>query len=309
MRLIKRVSLSIVALVPPAQGVRATLTASGISRVVVAGGLFQDTFHTTVIRRPPEQIAFTSPINATGILQLEQEGELLLPFESMGVETFWELSLPRPANFLNYDTIADVLMTIEYTALSSANYREQVIRRLDPNVKSDRVFSFRNDFVDAFYELNNPRAGGGSIHVRFETRRNDFPPNINNLRIEHVVMYFARSDTASKSEVAEKDVPVPVANLIFEPKNSDGAFGGPAVSSSDGIISTRRKIPTNGGGSNSEPIGGIAVKWELIIEKHPVGKWELEFPEEMRTRFAGGEIKDILLVITYEASALQWPQY
>ena len=62
-------------------------------------------------------------------------------------------------------------------------------------------------------------------------------------------------------------------------------------------------------GTNSEPIGGIAVKWELIIEKHPVGKWELEFPEEMRTRFAGGEIKDILLVITYEASALQWPQY
>ena len=40
-----------------------------------------------VVRRDPELIAFTSPSNATGLIELEPEGEMLLPFESMGVDT------------------------------------------------------------------------------------------------------------------------------------------------------------------------------------------------------------------------------
>src|SRR6185436_4302321 len=66
LRLISRVSLSVVALVPPRRGLRATLIASGISRVVTGG----DTFQTLTVRRDPELIAFTSPGNATGLLDL-----------------------------------------------------------------------------------------------------------------------------------------------------------------------------------------------------------------------------------------------
>src|SRR5262245_545346 len=49
LRLIKRVRMSIVALVPPVQGVRATLITSGISRVVTGGDVFQ----TILVRRDP----------------------------------------------------------------------------------------------------------------------------------------------------------------------------------------------------------------------------------------------------------------
>lgn len=101
--------------------------------------MFSEVFQTIVIRRSPEQITFTSPVNATGLLELEPEGELLLPFESMGVDTSWELSLPKAANPFDFDTIADVLMTLEYTALASSTYREQVIRRLDSSVSADRA--------------------------------------------------------------------------------------------------------------------------------------------------------------------------
>src|SRR5215475_13175819 len=105
--------MSIIALIPPVQGVRATLITSGISRVVTGGDVFQS----IVVRREPELIAFTAPSNANGLLELEPESGMLLPFESMGVDTNWELQLPRAANPFYYRSIADVLFTVEYTAL------------------------------------------------------------------------------------------------------------------------------------------------------------------------------------------------
>jgi hypothetical protein len=83
LRLITRVRISVIALVPPVRGLRATLSASGLSRAVVARGPFD----TVTLRRQPESIAFTSPINATGRFDLEPESGLLRPFEGMGVDS------------------------------------------------------------------------------------------------------------------------------------------------------------------------------------------------------------------------------
>jgi hypothetical protein len=63
LRLIRRVRVSMVALVPPTVGIRATLTASGLSRVVVKNESFQQ----VTVRRDPEQVALTS---ATGTVAL-----------------------------------------------------------------------------------------------------------------------------------------------------------------------------------------------------------------------------------------------
>ena len=144
--------MSIIALLPPVRGVRATLSASGVSRTVVARGPFD----TVTLRRQPESIAFTAPINATGLFDLEPDNGLLLPFEGMGVDTVWQLELPKAANPFDYNTIADVLLTIEYTALNSQEYRQQVVRDLDRRFSGDRSFSLRNQYPDAWFELNNP---------------------------------------------------------------------------------------------------------------------------------------------------------
>jgi hypothetical protein len=152
LRLIKRVRTSVVALIPPAQGIRATLTASGISRVIIGGDVFQ----TLVVRRDPELVALTSPTNATGLFELDAQSDMLLPFEAMGVDTSWELQMPKAANPFDYRTIADVLITIEYTALHSFEYRQQVIQTLDPKISADRPISLRRQFPDQWYRLHNP---------------------------------------------------------------------------------------------------------------------------------------------------------
>lgn len=283
LRLIKRVSTSVLALIPPTAGIHATLSTTGLSRVVIGGsGLFQK----IDVRRYPESVALTSPINATGLFELTpQNQEMLLPFESMGVDTMWEFRMPRAANQFDYSTIADVLITIDYTALNDFSYRQQVIRELEDSISDDRPFSFRHQLPDQWYHLNNADPAATSITVRFETRRADFSPNIKDLRIQHLVLYFAHADGAAFE--------VPVTHLHFTELGSPGSVGGGATSN-EGLISTR---------------SGNAGSWLSMIGKAPFGEWELALPNttEMRERFKNSEIENILFVITYEGRTPEWP--
>ena len=90
--------------------------------------------------------------------------------------------MPQAANPLDYSTIADVLLTIDYTALDSSDYRAQVIRQLDSMASADRAYSFQQQFPDAWYELNNPDPSATRTSVTFQTKLGDFPPNVQNLR-------------------------------------------------------------------------------------------------------------------------------
>jgi Tc toxin complex TcA C-terminal TcB-binding domain len=282
LRLIKRVRTSVLALIPPVRGIRATLTASGLSRVVTDSNVFQ----AIVVRREPELIAFTSPSNATGLIELEPEGEMLLPFESMGVDTMWELQMPKAANPFDYRTIADVFFTVEYTALHSVDYRHQVIKQLSDRLSAERPLSLRDQFADQWYALHNPRQTTSGLVVTFKTARADFPPNVEELRIQQVLLAFVRAEGQSFE--------VESAQLRCTPEGETVAVGGAAGSSVDGIISTRR--------SN-------AGSWTALIGRAPVGTWELALPntEEMKNRFKNEEIDDILLVLTYAGRTPAWP--
>ena len=76
-------------------------------------------------------MALTSPIDATGVFTFETPTGDARPVRGIGVDTTWELRLPKPANPFDFRTIADVLVTIDYTALDSPDYRPQVVRELD----------------------------------------------------------------------------------------------------------------------------------------------------------------------------------
>jgi hypothetical protein len=274
LRLIKVVRISLIALIPPNQGISATLSNSGLSRVVIGGDIFQ----TIPIRRAPESVAFSAPIGASGVFDLtSQSTGMFLPFENTGVDTNWEVRMEKASNLFDYSTIADVLFTIEYTALNDLTYRQQVIQSLNPELITDRPFSFRNQFADQWYDLNNPDQTPSPMTIRFTTSREDFPPNLGDLSIQQVVLYFSRAQAQSFE--------VPVSSFRFKEQGVAGSLGGGATSI-DGVISTRR---------------GNAGSWIPMIGRSPMGDWELALPnnDEVRGRFANDEIQDILFVVTY----------
>ena len=268
----------------PTDGIRATLSTTGTSRVVIG----DDSFRTVLVRRDPETVGLSSPRDATGLFELvpDSQPELLLPFEGSGVDTVWRFELPKAANPFDYSTIADVLLTLEYTALNSSDYRQQVIQTLDPEVSLDRPFSLQQQFPDQWYDLNNPDQAATPMAVRFKTARGDFLPNIDDLKVQQLVLYFAPTNG--------QPVEIRGARLQFKSQDDQNPVGGFA-DSIDGIISTRRA-----NGSNWLTITG---------NKPPIGEWELALPsdETIRNVFRNEQIADILFVITYSGRTPQWP--
>ena len=284
LRLIERIRVSVIAITPTLDGIKATVTSSGISKVVTGPERFRE----SLIIRSPEIIAFTSAIDATGQFEfvLQQDNELLRPFEGNGVATQWTLELPKAANQFNFNTIIDVLLKIDYTALFSADYRTEVVERLNRDFSADRAFSFRHEFADQWFDLNNPDQTATPMTVRFTTQRNDFPPNLAALKIEDIALFFDLADGQSFE--------VDVSHLLFK-ESGDTAFIGGGGTTLNNVISTRR---------------GNAPDWIPMIGKSPFGEWELALPdiEALKEQFRNEAIENILFVITYRATTPAWPK-
>jgi hypothetical protein len=284
LRLIKTVRTSVIALVPPSQGIRATLSCTGSSRAVVGGN--GGPLETIIVRRDPQRVALSSAVNASGVFELDPQPELLMPFEGLGVEAQWELRMPRAANPFDFRTISDVLVTIEYTALHSYEYAAQVMRELGRDASYDRPFSFRLELSDAWADLHNPGKSATLMTARFKTTRGDFAANLDDLRIQHVTLFFVIADDQAHA------LPIIVKDLRLFPRI--GAPVGGGGSTTNGLISTRL--------GNSD--------WsDLQKGLEPIGTWELALPNTPTVRgwFADEQITDILLVITYTGETPAWP--
>jgi hypothetical protein len=287
LRLIQSVQLSIIALVPPVRGIRGTLSASGISRVVVPT---EDQFETVTLGRSPEAFSFTSPTNANGLFDVETDTSgLLLPFQGMGVDAVWQLELPRAANPFDYRTISDVQLTIKYTALDSYDYREEVIRNLDNTFSGDQTFSLRDDFPDAWYLLNNPQTvsdAASQMKVTLTTVREDFQPNIDALAVQQISLYCLRQDGVTQE--------LNLLSLAHTPTGAQTITSTAPVQTIGGIIGTRRPAGT---------------PWLPLVGQNPVGDWTLQFEntDPVRALFANGSIQDVALVLTTSGLTPAWP--
>ena len=288
MRIIKRLKTSVIALIPPSQGIKASLSSRGISRVIIGGDLFQE----VIIRRNPEIVYLSSPINATGLFELEstQHSDFMLPFEGSGVDMAWEFRMPKASNPFDYGTIADVILTLEYTSFYDFSYYEEVIQRLGTRTEGDRIFSFRNQFSDQWYDLHNPQYTDRPMIVTFETLQSDFPANVlkDSLEVQNLIMYFSLS-TGLNYEIP--------AILYFT--DIDGIkFGGPAQTQGR-LIST---------------LGTSGSKWNAIQGLIPIGKWQLDLTgiltdyRAIREAFENKEVQDIIFVISYNGRLPEWPK-
>ncbi|MFF2627073.1 LamG-like jellyroll fold domain-containing protein [Kitasatospora griseola] len=278
LRLVRRVKTSLVALVPPGQGIRATLASSGISRVVARSGDAGATLTETALRRDPELVALTSPVSATGVFELDAQSEMLLPFEGTGVDTTWRFELPRAANAFDYSSIADVVLTVEYTAMHSEEHRARVVERLnsDQQRSGERMFSLREDFPDLWYALHNPETAGPR-GAGLTLARPDFPAQLDQLAVGSVALCVL--DLDSSEEIPKMGVTL-----------TRGALGGDAQTY-QGVASTRR---------------GNAAAWTALCGQPPAGDWQLAFGPEADELFDSGRLDDILLVVGWIGQAPRW---
>jgi len=176
LRLIKSVKISMLALTPPVDGIHAHLSNSGESTVVVKDGLDFNPIRS--FRNFGETIALDSPFSETGLFVFNYEDPMLLPFEGLGVETQWDLELPRASNRFNFVTLVDVMFTIEYTALHDAEYAQTVKGELGDSETNDLPLNIRLQYPDEWYHFkNNPVNADNTRELTIKLPKQLLPPH------------------------------------------------------------------------------------------------------------------------------------
>lgn len=279
LRLIKSVRTSVIALTPPNEGIKATLANTGNSTVVVKAN---STFPEVKVSKLPESVALTSPYNASGLFDLQQQDPTMyLPFEGSGVETMWFFEMLKANNPFDFNTIADVILTIEYTALEDYNYK---VRRMNgnnaTNADGSRLFSMRNDFADQWYDLSN-----GVTTVEFDTSKFNFPVNTIISNSGNSVNLYISYNT-DKEKPSNTKVEVAKLELTGD--------GGKATGENLVIDPTSTKLPM--------------LISPILITGLPYGKWEMTLGENGRKLIEDEYIDDILFIINYKANTAAYPK-
>jgi hypothetical protein len=302
LRTIRRVRLSMVALVPPYQGIAGTLTCSGQSRVVIGQS---GVFRVITLTRPPETVAYTAPVAASGIFELDAQPELKYFFEDHGVDTTWRLELPKAANPIDYQAIAEVLVSIEYTALTDPDYARQVRSALPRRLQGTLALSIRDQFPDAWYALAeaDPAAPTAVPPVSLPVTPAEFPHNVEDIRLQALALLVVRS---GDREEGAPDLVVDHLHLVRGDRRLEG---GPASATGD-VISTRLGtgagwLPLLDPPDQVASTGGSPAPWDPA----PTGEWELALSSDVDTREAlrSGAIADLALVLSYRADLPAWP--
>jgi len=171
-RRIKSVSVSIPGVVGPYGGVSGILTCTPLGETA-------------------RTIATSSGQNDAGVFQVDFRDERYLPFEgiSLDTETTWSFSLPAVLQSFDYETISDLILHIQYTALAGDD--TQQTNRLSNDARAlplKLLVSTRHDFPIESRQLQE----GAATKITAEIN-------------DHLFPYFAQSRNITSIERLQED--------------------------------------------------------------------------------------------------------
>jgi hypothetical protein len=180
-RRIKSLALSIPCVTGPYASVNCalTLTESFVRRTAAGYGNDPRTDDANFI---PYQSAVKGIVTSTGqadtgMFEANLRDERYLPFEGAGLICALSLELLGQPRSFDYDTIADVVLTIRYTARPDGNRAEaEKIAVQWLSTHAARVFSMRHEFGTEWAGFKRPRSEGeGTAVLKFSLKPDQFP--------------------------------------------------------------------------------------------------------------------------------------
>ena len=261
-RRIKSVALTVAGVTGPYTGVNATLTLLRSSirrtpRLVGASGVyergpdddrFSDSFGSL------DSIVTSTGVNDAGLFETNLRDERLLPFEGHGAVSTWQLTLPDDVRQFDYDTIADVVLHVRYTAREGG---DQLAAAAVANLKrcfvdatavgSVRLFSVPREFPTEWAKFKaTPPAADGTATLALELRKEHYPFwSAGRLELVKALDLYARTTNAtlavSSDQAAQPDpfidtplrglrgchfehIPLPAPVGTFEVKLNDNSI-------------------------------------------------------------------------------------
>lgn len=231
MRRIKSVSITIPCVVGPYTSINCTLrqlrneirlvnTAGDYQRNQVGDNRFLVNYAST------QSVATSNGQNDSGLFELNFRDERYLPFEGSGVISRWRLEMETAFPQFDYDTISDVILSINYTAREGGETLKTLAREhlatyanAQSGAMSDqggffRAFNLKQEFVDGWHTLLTEGESVFNIskeHLPYFSAITDPSPQ--------EIIWFVRSVSGSATLVItingnEKDILPPAGTTI-----------------------------------------------------------------------------------------------
>lgn len=314
LRLIKSVKVTVLAIVPPVDGIHATLHNSGESSVVVKENGGRTFIKKRAARNFGDRVSLDAAFNESGLFVFNYDDPMLLPFEGLGVETQWTLEMPRGRNRFYFDTIADVLLTIDYTAEYSPVYEaHQRAEQAGLQTYEETVVPLRLQFPDVWYHFKNHRPDEAGAYTpfsfKFRLPRGAFAPSVTDpLVVVHLTLLVSGNLTrAEQDQVADgltiTHLPSAAAapQVLHSGKPPRAAVpGDPTSAPVPGDPSNAFGDPLFGGTSLMLSTRGLSARG--LAPPPSIGtanpdEWTIEFSRALFPAVVE-KISDVLLVIT-----------
>jgi hypothetical protein len=186
-RKIERLSVTIPAVVGPYQNIHGTLTQTGnivlikddptAARFLLGANVTPGEGMLRLNWRNMQQIALSRGTDDGTIAGVTEE-DRYLPFEGTGAISSWRLELPLGSNRIDFSTIADVVITITYSALAGGKvFRDAVVGELGSGYAGQASVALQQRYPDAWARFLNPEISGPPTMV-FPVGADLVPPNL-----------------------------------------------------------------------------------------------------------------------------------
>lgn len=191
-RKIKSLSVVLPSVVGPYQNIHATLTQIG-NRVIMKPNLNAVNFllggegatepQVNILRtnwRTQQQIALSTGVDDSGMFELNFSDERYLPFEGTGAVSLWELRMPKENNRIDFDSITDVIIQLNYTARAGDTAFRSAVAQLPPlqEYSGYTTLTLAQEFSTAWYAFMHPQPTAIEQVLSFAVRPAMFPAGL-----------------------------------------------------------------------------------------------------------------------------------
>lgn len=254
-RQIKSVSISFPALLGPYQNMHATLTqtasklllspdANGVKYLLGKSTKQPDNSVLRVDMRANQQVALSQGLNDSGLFMLSFDDARYLPFEGTGAVSSWQLDMPKAYNPINFDSITNVIIRLQYTALSGGNAFQAIVKQNLGKFNGLRPLNMARDYASAWYifiQQDNP--------LIFTMSPALFRPNLSNYMVSGVTIILVLTTAGQGIDVMPTLTLTPGQGISEDFELVKDATKGVATASKSGL---------------NLPISSIAT-WQIAI--------------------------------------------
>ena len=140
-----------------------------------------------------EAIATSSGQNDAGMFELNFRDERYLPFEFAGAVSRWRIELPPENNQFDLDTVADVVLHLNFTAREGGELlraaANEIAQRYLPGA-GIRFFDVQRDMTDAWHRFHTRADGSADLPLRLSRAMLPFLTGRRQVLITRIELFF-----------------------------------------------------------------------------------------------------------------------